>query len=74
MMNTFDLMGPINISIYNEYYIVICNHYKLNDLGSDVAFQLTSQGTYENSFLGEAKRMFSSLLMSRFFFLHGPLC
>lgn len=43
MMNTFDLMGPINISIYNEYYMIVCNHYKLNEVGSDITLQLTSQ-------------------------------
>lgn len=66
-------MGPINISLYDEYYIIICNHYKLNEVGSDISSQLTSPGTGENPFLGVTKRMLSDLLMSLFLLLYDSV-
>ena len=58
MMNTLDLMETISKVIYNEYDIIIYNPCKLNEVRSDITFQLLSEG---NSFLQVTERMVPGL-------------
>ena len=73
MMNTLDLMETISNVIYNEYYIIIYNPCKLNEVHSGITFHLLSEGIDGNSFLGVTERMVPGLRRSRFLFLHDLL-